>query len=172
MKRTYFLIFVVVVLVALLDQVTKYWVASAMGLHESIPVVAGFFSITYVRNPGAAFGFLAGASPLFRSAFFLAVTIAAIILIIHYIRGSEGKEPVLLYSLALILGGAVGNLIDRVRLGEVIDFLDVYVSSYHWPAFNVADSAISIGAVLIVVQLFRRRDAAGERGEKEDKGMP
>ncbi len=138
-----------------------------MGLHESFPVVAGFFNVTYVRNPGAAFGFLAGAAPLFRSVFFLAVTIAAIVLIIHYIRGSEEKEPVLIISLALILGGAVGNLIDRVRLGEVIDFLDVSVSSYHWPAFNVADSAISVGAVMILFTMFRRRKDPSECKKEE-----
>ena len=95
---------------------------------------------------------------------FLAVTVAAIALILYYLSGSEEKEPALIFSLSLILGGAVGNLIDRVRLGEVIDFLDVYVSSYHWPAFNVADSAISVGAVLILVKmLVRKREGGGKK---------
>jgi signal peptidase II len=127
-----------------------------MRLHESIPVIQGFFNITYVRNPGAAFGFLADASPLFRSIFFVAVTVLAIILVVHYIWKSRAEEPFLTFALALILAGAVGNLIDRVRLGEVIDFLDVYIGSYHWPAFNVADSAISVGAVILFIELTRR----------------
>jgi signal peptidase II len=161
-KRNTLLISTVAGLVVLLDQITKYCITSRMELHESIPVVAGFFHITYVKNPGAAFGFLAGASPLFRSVFFLAMTAAAIALIIHYLRGSEEKEPALVFSLSLILGGAVGNLIDRLWLGEVIDFLDVSVSSYHWPAFNVADSAISIGAAVIFVAVIRRRETPSE----------
>ena len=168
-KNKYLLFSATAGLVVFLDQVTKYAVTSIMGLHESFSVVAGFFDITYVRNPGAAFGFLAGAAPLFRSIFFLAVTIAAIALIIHYIRGSEEKEPLLIFSLSLILGGAVGNLIDRVRLGEVIDFLDVYVSSFHWPAFNVADSAISVGAVLILVKMLRRQEAPSASSGKENR---
>ncbi len=127
-----------------------------MRLHETIPVIQGLFSITYVRNPGAAFGFLADASPLFRSIFFVAVTVLAIILVVHYIWKSRAEEPFLTFALSLILSGAVGNLIDRVRFGEVIDFLDVYIGSYHWPAFNVADSAISVGAVILFIELTRR----------------
>lgn len=127
-----------------------------MRLHESIPVIQGLFSITYVRNPGAAFGFLADASPLFRSIFFVAVTVLAIILVMHYIRKSRAEEPFLTFALSLVLSGAVGNLIDRIRFGEVIDFLDVYIGSYHWPAFNVADSAISVGAVILFIGLTRR----------------
>ena len=142
--------------ILLLDQITKLYVDSSMRLHESIPVIQGLFSITYVRNPGAAFGFLADASPLFRSIFFVAVTVLAIILVVHYIWKSRAEEPFLTFALSLVLSGAVGNLIDRVRLGEVIDFLDVYIGSYHWPAFNVADSAISVGAVILFIELTRR----------------
>lgn len=143
-------------LILLLDQITKFYVDSLMRLHESIPVIQGLFSITYVRNPGAAFGFLADASPLFRSIFFVAVTVLAIILVLHYIWKSRAKEPFLTFALVLILSGAVGNLIDRIRFGEVIDFLDVYIGTTHWPAFNVADSAISVGAVILIIELTRR----------------
>lgn len=143
-------------LILLFDQITKFYVDASMRLHESIPVIEGLFSITYVRNPGAAFGFLADASPLFRAIFFVTVTVLAIILVLHYIWKSRAEEPFLTFALSLILSGAVGNLIDRVRLGEVIDFLDVYIGTTHWPAFNVADSAISAGAVMLFIELTRR----------------
>lgn len=156
----------IVALIVLIDQITKLYVDASMRLHESIPVIAGFFSITHVRNPGAAFGFLADASPFFRSVFFVVVTILAMILILHYIWKSREGERLLTYGLSLILAGAVGNLIDRVRLGEVIDFLDVYIGAYHWPAFNVADSAISVGAVILFIELVRQGKGrnAGSKG--------
>jgi len=144
-------------LVVLLDQATKAWIISTMRIYDSFAVIEGFFSITHVRNPGAAFGFLAGAPPLLRYLFFIAVTVAAILLILHYLRVSRIEEPSLVSALALILAGAVGNLIDRIRFGEVVDFLDVYIGSHHWPAFNVADSAITVGAGVLMAALLRRR---------------
>jgi signal peptidase II len=144
-------------LVLLLDQLTKAWIVATMRIHEAYPVVEGFFNIVHVRNPGAAFGFLAGAPPVFRSIFFIAVTAAAIFLILQYLRKARVEELSLILSLALIVAGAVGNLIDRIRFGEVVDFLDVYVGSFHWPAFNVADSAITTGAILLAMILLRRR---------------
>ena len=161
-KNTLFL--GIAALVILLDQLTKGWIIATMRLHDAYPVIDGFFNIIYVRNPGAAFCFLAGASPVFRSVFFLAVTLAAIFLILHYLRQTKIEEITLVLSLALILAGAVGNLIDRVRFGEVVDFLDVYVGTYHWPAFNVADAAITTGAALLVILLL------GKRKEKTDGG--
>jgi signal peptidase II len=168
LNKKYILLGVTTGLILLLDQITKFYVDSSMRLHESIPVIQGLFSITHVRNPGAAFGFLADASPLFRSIFFVAVTVLAIILVVHYIWKSRAEEPFLTFGLSLILSGAVGNLIDRVRLGEVIDFLDVYIGSYHWPAFNVADSAISVGAVILFIELTRRggEKQSGSKGSQ------
>jgi signal peptidase II len=101
-------------------------------------------------NPGAAFGFLANTSETFRYFFFIGITVLVILLIIYYIVKSESQNMFYVISLTLIFSGAVGNLIDRVRFGAVVDFLDVYVGTAHWPAFNVADSAISIGAVLMI----------------------
>jgi signal peptidase II len=155
--------------VVLLDQLTKGWIIATLRLHEGFSVIDGFFNIIHVRNPGAAFGFLAGASQAFRSVFFIAVTLAAILLILHYLRQAlrkaESETPLVVFSLSLILAGAVGNLIDRLRFGEVVDFLDVYVGTTHWPAFNVADASISTGAVLLVIALFvwrgERPDATG-----------
>ncbi len=156
MNKKYIPFGVTAALVLLLDQATKIYIDASMPLHDSFSVIPGLFSITHVRNPGAAFGFLAGASPLFRNVFFVGVTLAAILLILHYVRTSKAEERLLTLSLSLILSGAVGNLIDRIRFGEVIDFLDVYIGSHHWPAFNVADSAISVGAVILFVELVRQ----------------
>jgi len=143
--------------VVLLDQATKAWIISTMRIHESFAVIGGFFNIVHVRNPGAAFGFLASAPPLFRYLFFIAVTVAAIVLILHYLHVSRIEEPSLISALALILAGAVGNLIDRIRFGEVVDFLDIFIGNHHWPAFNVADSAITVGSVILMAVLIQKR---------------
>jgi signal peptidase II len=156
-KTKYIIFFVTLAAVVLLDQFLKAYIGATMNLHESIPVIEGYFNITYVKNPGAAFGFLANSAPEFRSLFLIGVTVIAIVLILYFISKSTAKEVFLTFSLSLILGGAVGNLIDRIRFGEVTDYLDFYISSYHWPAFNVADSAISLGALVLVVEIFRRR---------------
>jgi signal peptidase II len=157
LQKRNILFLAITVLVVLLDQATKAWIISTVRLYDSFVVIGGFFNITHVRNPGAAFGFLAGAPPLFRYIFFLAVTAAAIVLILHYLRVSRIEEPSLVSALALILAGAAGNLIDRVRFGEVVDFLDLYIGGHHWPAFNVADSAITVGAGVLMAVLLRRR---------------
>lgn len=162
MNRKYFILILTTVVIVLLDILTKAYITSNLFLHESVGVIDGFFNITYVRNPGAAFGFLAGASPVFRSLFFGAITVAVIILIVYYIVKNKAGTSLESFSLSLILSGALGNLIDRVRFGEVIDFLDVYIGSHHWPAFNVADSAITVGAVLMIADLllYKKKDNA------------
>ena len=157
MKKKAVVLITTVGFVVLLDVITKAYVASTLFLHESFAVIEGFFNITYVRNPGAAFGLLATASPGFRAFFFLSVTAVAIILMLYYIGKSRADEMLETFSLSLILSGALGNMIDRVRFGEVIDFIDIYIRSHHWPAFNVADSAISVGAVLLIFSLLRHK---------------
>ncbi|MGZ6236669.1 MAG: signal peptidase II [Syntrophales bacterium] len=156
MKKKYLILSATVVAVVFLDLITKAYIDSHMSLHESVVVIGGFLNITYVRNPGAAFSFLASASPGFRSVFFLAVTVLAIILVFYYIAKSKTEEPFMIFALSLILSGALGNFVDRVRLGEVIDFIDVHLGDYHWPAFNVADSAITVGAFIMLFALFKR----------------
>ncbi len=155
MKKKTVVLMTTVGFVVLLDVVTKAYVASTLFLHESVSVIEGFFNITYVRNPGAAFGFLAGASAGFRFFFFISITLAVIGMILYYIWKSHDKEMFETFSLSLILSGALGNMIDRVRFGEVIDFIDVYIGSHHWPAFNIADSAISVGAAFLIFSLLR-----------------
>jgi signal peptidase II len=167
LQKKYIIVLAITLPVILMDQLTKAWIIAALPLHDAHSVIDGFFNIIHVRNPGAAFGFLAGAAPVFRSIFFVAVTLAAILLILHYLRTAQSEEFLLVGSLALILAGAVGNLIDRVRFGEVVDFLDVYIGTHHWPAFNVADAAISSGACTLAILLFaRRNERTEEHGSK------
>ena len=121
-------------------------------MFEVITVIPGFFNLTYVRNRGAAFGMLAGVPGIWRSAFFIVVTVIAIAAIVLLIR--KTSERLLVAAFSLIAGGALGNLIDRIRYGEVVDFIDWYVRSHHWPTFNVADSAISVGVGLLVIDML------------------
>ncbi|GAB4272802.1 MAG: signal peptidase II [Deferrisomatales bacterium] len=144
--------------VVALDQATKAWVHTTFALHESRPVVEGVFHLTYVRNPGAAFGLFAGHAEAFRRPFFLLVTAVALAVILGVVRRLPPDRPWTLAALSLVFGGAVGNLIDRLRWGEVVDFLDVFWKTHHWPAFNVADSAITVGmTALIAMELLGRK---------------
>lgn len=151
--------------VLVLDQVTKVLVDNTMTMHQSIEIIPHFASLTYLRNTGAAFGFLAGARSGLRIVFFAFISSVAIGCIVYLIRGLRPQQKTLLLSLSLILGGAVGNLIDRLRLGEVIDFIDLHWYDIHWPAFNVADSAISIGVVILFIHMLRKGSLAF--GEKD-----
>jgi signal peptidase II len=145
-------------LVVLVDQITKAWVQEAFQLHETLSLVPGWFRLTYVRNPGAAFGLFSGQAEAFRVPFFLAVTAVALVAILVTAWRSDPGRTWFLAALGLVCGGAVGNLIDRLRWGEVVDFLDVYWRSHHWPAFNVADSAITVGVILLVAEeLFGKK---------------
>jgi signal peptidase II len=138
------------------DQATKALVLRSMTLHESIPIVPSV-SLTYTRNPGAAFSLLADADPTFRRWFFLVVSAVALTLVTMFLRRVERGDWWTLAALSLILGGALGNLIDRLRHGEVIDFVDLYIGRYHWPVFNVADSGITIGMLILLGHALLQR---------------
>ena len=140
-----------------MDRATKTLVVRRLPLYESVPVVEGFFHLTHVANTGALFGLLAGLSSPLRGLIFVTVPILAIFLIVAFQLRSPETDLVTQVGLSLILGGASGNLIDRIRYGEVVDFLDVHIASYHWPTFNVADASISLGAALLVLQMVRDR---------------
>lgn len=157
LKRNLLLLLFVAVVIVALDQVTKSAIASRFAFHEIYPVIDGFFNLVYVMNPGAAFGFLAKTSESFRSFFFIGVTILVMGLIVYYIVKSESGNMIYDISLTLIFSGAVGNLIDRIRFGAVVDFLDFHIHVWHWPAFNVADSAITVGAVLMIWGMITHR---------------
>jgi len=140
-------------LVLLIDQLSKAIILKRLPLHQSISVIPGFFDLTFILNPGGAFGFLAGQHSNLRHVFFLGVTSIAICFIFILYRKIPQTHRLLQAAFAMIIGGAVGNLIDRVRFEKVIDFLDFYLGTYHWPAFNVADSAISVGMAIFVYHL-------------------
>ena len=143
--------------IVIVDQITKAIVDRTMSLHHSIPIVDGLFNLTYVRNTGAAFGIFAGSHEVFRRPFLIGVSIIAIGFIFVMLRRLREDATGLVVALAFILGGAIGNLIDRIAHGEVIDFLDLYWSNYHWPAFNVADSFISIGVTITLFYLVKAK---------------
>lgn len=154
MKRNLLVFVLGAALVIILDQITKAAISSRFLMHESYAVISGFFNLVYVMNPGAAFGFLAGASATFRYIFFVGITVVAILLIIYYLVKNQHGSMITVFSLTLIFAGAVGNLIDRIRFGAVVDFIDVYLGTWHWPAFNVADSAITVGAILMIWEMI------------------
>lgn len=159
-----------------LDRVTKAAILAAMHPYHSVPIVPGFFDLTFVQNPGGVFGVFKSLDEPLRGLLFTIVPVGAIILIAAYARKVDPSRRLTHASLALILGGAVGNLIDRFRYGYVVDFLDLHVSGWHWPAFNVADSAICVGVALLMIEtLFvpetpRARQGAPAAGPAEPAG--
>ena len=152
MKNKYIILCVVSIIVIILDQASKLFIDRTMGLHTSIIVVKDFFEITYIRNKGAAFGFLADSS--YRLPFFIMISGVALIVILGIFRKLRPEQTFNAFSLSLIFSGALGNLIDRVRLGEVIDFIYLHWYQHYWPAFNVADSAICVGVFLLAIEML------------------
>jgi signal peptidase II len=152
MKTKYLILAVVTTVILILDQATKFLIDRTMELHYSITVVKNFFNITYIRNKGAAFGFLADSS--FRIPFLIGISIIAIVVILRIYRKLGDDKRMYAVALSLILSGAMGNLIDRIRLGEVIDFIYVHWYEHYWPAFNVADSAICVGVFMLAIDML------------------
>ena len=140
-------------LVVAADQISKALILKNLPLHHSIPVIAGLFDITHILNPGGAFGFMAGMSSIVRTIVFLFISSMAVGLIFYFYCKTPPTYKLLATGFALIFGGAVGNLIDRVRFGTVVDFLDFYIGNHHWPAFNIADSAITVGIIIFIYHL-------------------
>jgi len=138
----------------IMDQITKGVIQSKFYHGESIPVLDGFFNFTYVRNPGAAFGFMANAHDSIRKPLFLLIPLIACGWIMTLMWKVRNTNNILLMSYSLILAGAIGNLIDRFSLGYVVDFFDFYVGNAHFPAFNIADSCITIAAFLLILDFF------------------
>jgi signal peptidase II len=155
-RRRYLLLLLAVVG---LDQATKWVVDRLMDLHESRILVDGLLSLTYVRNRGAAFGVLSDAQLPYQSILFSLVSIAALGGIAAYAWRLPAASRLPQTALALIMGGALGNLLDRARLGHVVDFVDVFWGSHHWPAFNVADSAITVGVCLLILDMVLSPEA-------------
>ena len=154
MKRVHYLILSAVIIV--LDIWTKALVLARIDMHETITIIPNFFQLVHVRNTGAAFGIGANASSRLVPLLLNAGAIAVFFVVVVYALRSAVTDRVLQTGLHLILGGAVGNLLDRFRFGYVVDFLDVYVGTKHWPAFNVADSAICIGIALLFLDMRKK----------------
>ncbi len=150
--------FIVIATVVFLDQLTKAWVLTSFQLYESKEVIPGLFNLVYVTNSGAAFSILADVNSIWTHYFFLGVGAVAVVGLTVARFRMRKENRMYGVALALICGGAVGNLIDRLRFGSVVDFLDFYLNGYHWPAFNIADSAICIGAgIFLIVNIFEVR---------------
>ncbi len=156
--------YAVALTVILLDQVSKLLIQATMPLGHSIPIISDLFAIVHVMNPGAAFGLLADQAAWIRGPFFIGISLLAIGFILYYRHRRVDDHPLALLGLSLILGGAVGNLVDRLRIGMVIDFIDVHYYQYHWPAFNVADSAITIGVSLMMLTMILDERRGRHRG--------
>ena len=150
----------VVAATLVLDRWTKALIQSRFDLNESASVIDGFFNITYVRNTGVAFGIFSSISSPLKAVLLSVFTGFAAVLVIVYSYRSSIRNRLLQVALSLILGGALGNLYDRLAYGYVVDFLELYIGQYHWPAFNVADTAISTGVVLLGLEIFRNETPA------------
>ena len=139
-------------IVVALDQLTKQWVEEAFVLYESLPVTS-FFNLTLVYNTGAAFSFLADAGGWQRW-FFLILALVICTYLVYWLLQMKKDQLILPFAIAMIIGGAIGNVVDRMLHGHVIDFLDFYYQQWHWPAFNLADSAITLGVILFIWDAF------------------
>jgi signal peptidase II len=144
--------------IVVLDQITKWMVRNELPLHDGLPVIPGFFSIIHAANPGGAFSLFADAHDGIRLPFFFTAAALALTFLIYFVRQIPNDQRLLIFALASVLGGAVGNLIDRVLFGQVTDFLLVYYNGWVWPAFNVADSFISIGVTILVAHSMFGRE--------------
>ena len=146
----------------LIDQISKLQIVAKLNPGERIAVIPGLFDLTLTYNPGAAFGILAGLPATTRHIVLGVTTVLALALVFYFMLRDYRNDSVAKFALVMILAGAAGNIIDRVRLGVVIDFLDFYVGSWHWPAFNVADSAICVGVAILLLRTPLRVKSATE----------
>jgi signal peptidase II len=154
MKRKYLMLLMICPWVLFVDQWSKYAVQQRLTLHQRVEVFQGFFNLTHVRNTGGAFGIFGGERGGIGTFLFVIISLVAIGIILFLFTKVREDEKNLPFSFSLVLSGAIGNLIDRLRYGEVVDFLDFHLFSFHWPAFNIADSAICFGIGLIAIELL------------------
>jgi signal peptidase II len=160
MKSKYIRFALISGLVILLDQISKALVLRHMPLYHSIEIIPGFFNLSHVHNPGGAFGFLAQHSSPLIHYLFLAAALFALGMILYFYHQTPSSHPYFGAALAMIFGGAVGNMIDRFRFGEVVDFLDVYLGFTqlpHWPTFNIADSGVTVGVAIFLLHILFKK---------------
>jgi len=154
-RRSFYFLFILFFLIV--DQLTKFIISRSIGLNNSLSVIPGFFDLVHVRNKGAIFGIFSRSGSQLVHILLMLASLVALAMVIYYFFKTAISEKLLKISLSLILAGALGNLIDRIFRGYVIDFLDFSIKSWHWPSFNVADSCISVGALLLIFILFFKR---------------
>ncbi|MDH3257416.1 MAG: signal peptidase II [Nitrospinota bacterium] len=164
MSNRYLQLFLTSNILIILDQYTKMWVNAHIPKHHYITVIDNFFAITHIRNPGVAFGLFAEGPSEYKTYLFIGFSVIAIVAILIFFHQTPQKNRMVRIGLILIFSGAIGNLIDRILYQEVIDFLDFYYGAYHWPAFNIADSCITIGVLLMFADLIQ----AGRASQVED----
>ena len=156
--KKYWLLGLTFLVVVILDILTKDYIITHFPLYSSRPVIPGFLNLVHIQNKGVAFGILGGAAPFWRDILLLLFPIVAMTGILIFAFRNPQQKPGIFISLGGILGGALGNLIDRLRFKAVIDFLDIYWGPYHWPAFNVADSAITLGVLFLVFSYMIKKE--------------
>ncbi|RKY01182.1 MAG: signal peptidase II [Spirochaetes bacterium] len=162
MKKKYWILILTILPILLFDQGSKKVIREKVMINHSITIIEGYFNIVHIENPGAVFGFLSDKDKKVKN-IFLFISIFAILFIIYLFLKIQEKNALLPFCLSLVLGGAAGNLIDRIRFGMVTDFLDFHWHNHHWPAFNIADSAITIGMIMLILYMLeeeikRRKD--------------
>ena len=156
-RKKYLLTAFISLSVIILDQCTKYLIIKSFALHQSLTIIENYLTIIHIRNKGIAFGLLSGQGSGTRTIFLIITSLFAIAFIFYLLSSLRGRQTYATVTLALILGGAIGNLIDRIRWGEVVDFIYVHWYQYYWPAFNCADSAISVGLVILLIGIVTKK---------------
>lgn len=156
-RRKWLLLIIIAGIILTTDQWTKQLIIESVPLHTGIEVITGFLDFAHVRNSGVAFGMLSEGASSFQRIFFILLSFAAMVVIAWMIYSSPAIELGLLAGYSLFFGGALGNLIDRIRFGQVIDFIDVHWGNLHWPAFNIADSALCVGAGLFLLHVVLKK---------------
>ena len=160
MKNKYVLLAVIAGLVLTLDQWTKALIVQHIPLYKTIPVIPGFLNITHLHNPGVAFGIFAETHSNLQQMLLMGAAIFAVCVIFYFYTQADRRYPLMLTGFSLIMGGAVGNLIDRIRINSVVDFIEVYAGHFTWPAFNVADSAITVGVSIFFYYMIFKKPAS------------
>lgn len=157
--RKFLVLGIIALVIVVADQATKYLILAHIPIDHGFELIPGFVNIVHARNPGAAFGMLANSSSSLRSLFFILVSAVALVTIGSLVAVAKELDRSLLFGYACFFGGALGNLVDRIRFGEVVDFLDIHVGTLHWPAFNVADSMLCVGIGFFFIHLLTTKES-------------
>lgn len=155
---------IVMALVVLSDQASKLAIIKWLAPIGRVKVIPGFFNLVYVMNSGMAFGLLSGNYSTLRVVLLTASALVAVGAIIYFVHTSGDRERLFIFGLSLVAGGAIGNMIDRLRFGGVVDFLDFYISSAHWPSFNLADAGVTVGTIILLIHFWRAGSSKEARG--------